>query len=108
MISTVLIVVLLAIGVIVGAVALRDHLVQELGDAAVSLDKLDQSYSYEISIDPDGPGGNAPVVYSASYQDPGSTLDDPDNMPPAEITFVDFDPLTDTESPVDDPDGVIP
>lgn len=108
MIALVLIVVLLAMGVIVGAVALRDHLVQELGDAATALDQLDQSYSYEISIDPDGPGGNPAIVHSASYQDPSPTLNDQPDEPPAGIVFVDFDPNASTESPVDDPSGQVP
>lgn len=101
-VSVVLLAVLLAIGVIVGAVALRDHLVQELGDAAVALDHLDQSFSYTITIDPDGPGGQDPHVCTASYQDftntPPPLADDP-NMPPAGIMFV---APSGTESPVDD------
>ena len=108
MMSIVLLVVLLALGVIVGAVALRDHLVQEFGDAAVALDHLDQSWSYVISIDQDG-DGNVDHQCMAGYTDPAPTLMDPGTpgmpQPPAGITFV---TPSSTESPVPEPAGTIP
>jgi len=99
--SVILLVVLLALGVIVGAVAVRDHLTQEFGDAAVALDHLDQSFSYRIAIDPDGPGGiPETVVAEAQYLDLYDTalpLIDLPNQPPARIEFV---PPNNEESPV--------
>ena len=39
-----------AIGVMVGLVIVRDGVVQEMGDVAVALDNLDQSFSASISL----------------------------------------------------------
>jgi hypothetical protein len=63
-----LLVTLVAIGAIVGLATLRDQIVQEMGDMAVALESLDQSYS-------GGPYG--------SYTDPPTTLTDPLNAEPA-------------------------
>ncbi|MEW4561254.1 hypothetical protein AB1K70_01940 [Bremerella sp. JC770] len=98
--SLVLLVVLMAIGVIVGAVALRDHLVQEFGDAAVALDHLDQSFSYHIQIDSNG-DGTFDAECMAGYMDE-PTLTDPGmvvGIPPAGLSFPFPDPDA-TESPV--------
>ena len=64
----VLVVTLVAIGAIVGLSTLRDQVVQEMGDMAVALESLDQSFS-------GGPYG--------SYVDPPTTLTDPLNAEPA-------------------------
>jgi Flp pilus assembly pilin Flp len=44
-IAVVLLYTLLALGAIVGLVAVRNQIVQELGDLAVALESLDQSYT---------------------------------------------------------------
>jgi len=103
--ALVLTIVLLALGVIVGASSVRDHIVQEFGDASVGLDRLDQSYSYSIVIDPDGL--NIPVA-GATYIDSPTLVDDIDT-PPAGITFV--APMgmgDDPEAPVTGPPGTLP
>lgn len=63
-----LLVTLLAIGAIVGLTSYRDQVVQEMGDVAVALESLNQSFS-------GGPYG--------SYVDPPTTLTDPLNAEPA-------------------------
>jgi len=67
----ILIVVLAAIGVIVGATTIRDQIVQEYGDVGVSLNNLDQSFSYTISIDTDN-NGSLETVITRSYTDTGA------------------------------------
>ncbi len=64
----------LCIGAIVGLVALRNQIVQELGDLAVGLRNLDQSFSVVI----DG------TTYSYTDTETGS-LTDPSGSPPAGI-----------------------
>ncbi|WDI40794.1 hypothetical protein [Bremerella sp. P1] len=108
-IGVIFMVVILAIGVIAGAVALRDHLVQEFGDAAVALDHLDQSFYYLIQIDGDM-DGNFDHSCTAEYIDPAPTLEDPGTemnpQPPAGITFID---PSEAESPVAPPPaGTLP
>lgn len=49
--SYILIVVLIGIGMVVGLGTFRDQVVQEFGDIAVSLESLDQSFSFTI-VDP--------------------------------------------------------
>jgi hypothetical protein len=55
------VVTILLIGMVAGLTSFRDQLVQELGDLAVGLENIDQSYSFEINgtiseyEDPDGP-----------------------------------------------------
>jgi hypothetical protein len=46
--ATVLMVTILVIGIIPGISTLRDHIVQKYGDMAVSLESIDQSYSYTV------------------------------------------------------------
>ncbi|MEW4456211.1 hypothetical protein AB1L30_26335 [Bremerella sp. JC817] len=97
---------LLAIGVIVGAASLRDSIVQEFGDISVALDRLNQTYSYRIELDPDGNGPAAPqTIWFANYTDPLPTLEDNVDEPPAGITFVE---PTGGESPVTLPVGSVP
>lgn len=107
-ISTVLLIVIMGIGIIVGAVALRDQIVQEFGDAAVALDNLDQSYSYLIQIDSDG-DGNFDAQCFAEYEDPDPTLTDPGpNLAPAGLTFVPQSMPDKREGVVDNPSGEFP
>ena len=47
--STVLMVTVLVIGIIPGVVTLRDHIVQNFGDVALSLENIDQSYSFTVN-----------------------------------------------------------
>lgn len=74
--STIFLTVVLALGVIVGLVCVRDQIVQEYGDMSVGLDSLDQSFSYQIVVDGD-------VCIEAEYIDPGATLTDPADEAPA-------------------------
>ena len=46
--ATVLMMTILLLGLLPGIVTLRDHIVQEFGDMAVSLESIDQSYSFEV------------------------------------------------------------
>ena len=78
---------ILVIGVITGAVSLRDAMVQSYGDAGMALQNLNQSYYYTL-LDADGnvinPNGNG---YSAEYDDTVGSLalmDDYDTDPPTE------------------------
>ncbi|MBI1246469.1 hypothetical protein GC197_01335 [bacterium] len=110
-IAIILLIVILGLGVIVGATAVRDSIVQEYGDIGVALDNLDQSWSYQLSIDPDGQGGNPPHVCSAMYMDPAPTLTDPgtpgNGQAPAGLTFVQI-PANNLENPVPNPPGTLP
>ena len=45
--STIMLVTILALGAIVGLVTVRDQLVQEFGDVATALEQLDQSFNAE-------------------------------------------------------------
>lgn len=109
LISVILMIVILAMGVIVGAVAIRDQIVQEFGDISVALDRLNQTYSVRIEIDPDGPGGIPMHTCLYGYTDPLPTLDDPGTgmmpEPPAGLTF--NDPTT-NEAPTPQPVGTLP
>lgn len=107
-ISTILLVVILCIGIIVGAVALRDQIVQEFGDAAVALDNLNQSYSYRIQIDTNG-DGNFDAECFAEYEDPDPTLFDPGpNLAPADLMFIAPAIPDEREGVVDNPTGEFP
>lgn len=66
----ILIAAIAAIGIIVGLAVVRDALVQEFGDVAVALDRLDQSYDISVVNDCVAPGTPLWVV---SYSD--DTLD---------------------------------
>lgn len=65
--ALVLLTTIVALGAIVGITSLRDQIVQEMGDIAVALESLDQSFS--------GPLG--------TFADPGTALDDPAGAEPA-------------------------
>lgn len=83
----ILVTAVVAIGGIVGLVAVRDHVTQQMGDIAVALDNLDQSFSYSIMVDGnlDGDFTDLPspdFLLTASYSDPAATLmDDPGDAP---------------------------
>ncbi|MBA2117888.1 hypothetical protein [Bremerella alba] len=117
--AMVLLITLLAIGVIVGGVSLRNQIVQEFGDAAVALDNLDQSYSYSIDIDTNLNGDftdDGPIQCFAEYIDPAPTLmdpaasdaNDPSDGAPAGIMFIPVDPNNPQEAGVPMPSGTLP
>ncbi|MFO0819856.1 MAG: hypothetical protein U1A77_18040 [Pirellulales bacterium] len=66
-----------AIGVMVGLVIVRDSVVQEMGDVAVALDNVDQSFGVEVVMSGVG------TVYTALYVDDAATLTDPVGSEPA-------------------------
>ena len=82
-----LVVVIIGIGATVGLSTMRDQVVQELGDVAVGLNHLDQSFNYEISVDANGDGDlNDPQdkVITGQYIDVGvGDLSDPAGAAPA-------------------------
>lgn len=86
-VSLFLITAIVAIGGLVGLVAVRDNIVQQFGDVAVGLDNLSQSFSYEIRVDRDGAAGFEVVCSTTSYSDPAATLTDPVNGAPACLTM---------------------
>ena len=89
-VELILITATVALGGIVGLVAVRDQVAQEFGDVAVSLDQLDQSFSYAISVDANGDGDLTDpedFILTAAYADPAPTLTDPVNAAPAGLVF---------------------
>lgn len=96
-----LLVVIVAIGSIVGLVNIRDQFVQEYGDLSVGLESLDQSYS--INVELDLLGTTIPIVSGGYIDTPLPILDgDGDGTPPGGIMFVPLDPS------VDDPEAPLP
>jgi len=77
-IEVVFVTVLLVFGAIAGLTSYRDAVSQELGDTAVALDNIDQSFSYTLTT------GGGPVV--RSFTD-ATTLTDPVNSAPAGISL---------------------
>ncbi len=71
--------ILLGLGLIAGLAALRDGVVQEIGDAAVALDSLDQTYTFTVQT---AGGGTQTSSFSASV-----TLTDPVDGPPAGLSL---------------------
>lgn len=86
-VSLFLITAIVAMGGLVGLVAVRDNIVQQFGDVAVGLDNLSQSFSYEIRVNRDGLAGFEVVCGRTSYVDPAATLTDPVNGAPACLTM---------------------
>jgi Flp pilus assembly pilin Flp len=72
-IDQVLLTTIMSIGVLAGLTAYRDSLVQEMGDVAVALDHLDQTYTYTVN------------GVTSQYNDT-ITLTDPAGAPPAGIS----------------------
>lgn len=65
--SFILLVTITALGILCGAATFRDQLVQEFGDIAIDLERLDQSYSITIgtvtsSFVDTVPGNSQPVT----------------------------------------------
>jgi len=84
--ATILLYTVLALGAIVGLIALRNQIVQELGDLAVGLRNLDQSFSITIQ------------GTTHEFEDTGTdSLTDPPGQPPAGI---------DIAAPPDSPNAV--
>ena len=65
-----LMITILGIAMVVGLQTVRDAMIQELGDMAVALDHIDQSYSFTVNS------------VTSQYSDP-ITLQDPAGAPPA-------------------------
>lgn len=86
-VSLFLITAIVAMGGLVGLVALRDGIVQQFGDVAVGLDNLSQSFSYSIRRNADANPDFEVVCGLASYSDPAATLLDPLNAAPACLTM---------------------
>lgn len=93
------------IGGMVGLVQIRDQVSQELGDIAVALDNVDQSFSYTINVDSNG-DGTADFTTSASYSDNAATLVDAINQAPA-CLLLNVVPTTEGGALVS-PSGVFP
>jgi hypothetical protein len=70
-----LIATIVGIGAIVGLATVRDQFVQELGDIAIALENLDQSYSFTIGSQ------------TSSFSDMGTGPTDPDGSEPAGISL---------------------
>jgi hypothetical protein len=92
----VLIVSIVTLGTIVGLATLRNSVVQELGDLAAALGKLNQSYSYSGSeYDPDDSDAYANIPGSNYTDQPDfCDADDESGEPPAGISV--------TEPPIDE------
>jgi hypothetical protein len=69
-----LIVTILVIGLIVGMVAVRDAVVQELGDVAAAIGALDQSYQYN--------GTTSACATQGAFTSGGQFVDQPDQCDP--------------------------
>jgi len=69
---------LLVFGAIAGLTSYRDGVVQELGDTAVAISSVDQSFSYDLVT-----GGG---TVTRSFTDTNA-LTDPVNTPPAGISL---------------------
>jgi hypothetical protein len=75
--DTILVTSLTAIGAMIGLAVIRDAVVQEMGDVAVALDNVDQSFSGTIVHATLG------TLWSASFSDDAATLTDPAGSEPA-------------------------
>jgi hypothetical protein len=76
-IDSILVTSLTAIGAMIGLAVIRDAVVQEMGDVAVALDNVDQSFSGTIVHATLG------TLWSASFSDDAATLSDPAGAEPA-------------------------
>ena len=73
--SLIFVTTIVCLGALVGVSVVRNQIVQELGDVAVALDNIDQSFSYEIIVDGE-------VCWSAEYiDDPATLMDDAGDSP---------------------------
>jgi hypothetical protein len=76
-VDTILVTSLTAIGAMIGLAVIRDAVVQEMGDVAVALDNVDQSFSGTIVHATLG------TLWTASFTDDAATLSDPAGAEPA-------------------------
>ena len=72
-----------AMGCLVGVAVIRDQVTQEMGDIAVALDNVDQSFSYDIVLNGNSIFTNPPI----GYTDNQATLTDVANAAPACLTL---------------------
>jgi hypothetical protein len=82
--SAILMTTVVAIGSVVGLVAIRDHVVQQLGDLAVALDNVDQSYSVDFRRDLNDDGDyddDCEFRLVGGYGDTPTLADPPDASP---------------------------
>ena len=82
--GVVLVTTILALGSIAGLTTLRDHIVQQFGDAAVALRELRQSYRYSVAIDVNRDGDtNDPedCILSGGFSDVVDLVDRADAAP---------------------------
>ena len=82
-IGMILVTTIVSLGAIVGLVAVRDHLVQQYGDASVALRELRQAYSFEVWIDVnrDSILGPEDCVLSGGFDDVVDLTDPPGAAP---------------------------
>lgn len=83
--GVVLVTTIMALGSIVGLTTLRDHIVQQFGDAAVALRELRQSYRYSVAIDANMDGDTSDpedCVLEGGFSDAVDLVDLP-GAPPA-------------------------
>ncbi len=66
---------IVAFGVIAGFTSYRDAISQELGDTAVALENIDQSYSYDLR------NGAGVVISTSMYSDSTTLVDLPGEAP---------------------------
>jgi len=76
-----LMLVLVSLGFLAGLAALRDGIVQEIGDAAFAVDSLDQTYTFTVQT---AGGGTQTSTFTDS-----TSLSDPANAAPAGIVLDD-------------------
>ena len=85
---------ILVIGMIVGLASVRDQVVQELGDLALAIGQINQSYSFS------GITGHTSSVAGSAFVDTLDFCDDAaeqtPGQPPACIAIVEADPGEDT------------
>ena len=75
--ETVLMATVLVIGMIVGLVAVRDAVANELGDVATTIFDLNHTYSYSPVITDCGTAAGAVFIDESDFCTPGFNDDDP-------------------------------
>ncbi len=87
----------LVVGVLVGLVTVRDQVVQELGDLALAIGNVNQSYTY------DGVTGHTSATAGSMFQDEQDLCevdgDDPSSEEPACIEINSTDPSDEGSAP---------
>ena len=71
----------LVIGIIVGAVAIQNAVVEEMGDVSSAIGSLNQSYSYggKRLMRRGAPETSCAIAYGSIWNDGPDTTDDPDS-----------------------------